>query len=228
MMNIIEHLPPLAELGFGKYFAPQMMMARFDKGQWQPWTLCSVQDFHLNPTAKVLHYAQEIFEGLKAFKTASGKTALFRPQENIRRMTRSAEILSMPPYPEGEFLKGMKALVERCRGLVPDEPGALYLRPTMIATDSTLGVAPSTEYAFFVLASPVGGYFGATKSDKPATVSVLVTSDHVRACPGGLGAAKTGANYAASLFAVQMAKKKGFHNVLFLDAIHHRNLEELS
>ena len=227
-MNIVEHLPPLADLGFGKYFAPEMILARYEKNQWHPWKKVSVHDFHLAPTAKVLHYAQEIFEGLKVFRSASGSMALFRPEENIKRMTRSAEILAMPPYPEKEYLESMRVLSRACAHLIPEEPGALYLRPTMIATDSTLGVAPSTEYLFYILASPVGGYFGATKSDVPACVSILATKDYVRACPGGLGAAKTGANYAASLLAVSEAKKKGFQNVLFLDAIQHQNLEELS
>lgn len=225
---IIDELPAAGDLGFGKYFASEMVHARYANGRWEPWSIKPASSFTLPPTSKVLHYAQEIFEGLKAFRLENGQTALFRPLENVRRMARSSEIMAMPVYPEADYLASMRELVRRCSKLVPALPGALYLRPTMIAIDSTLGVAPALEYDFFILASPVGGYFGSTKSDKPATVKVLATDAFVRAAPRGVGAAKTGANYAASLRAVSEAKKKGFDNVLFLDAIQHENLEELS
>ncbi|MBS1984042.1 MAG: branched-chain amino acid aminotransferase [Bdellovibrionales bacterium] len=227
-MNIVQKLPPLGELGFGKYFAPWMIVSHYRDGHWTSWNLTTTEDFHISPADKVLHYAQEIFEGLKVFKLNDGSAALFRPEKNIRRMARSSEILAMPAYPEADFLDGMIALSRKCKDLVPNEPGALYLRPTMIATSTTLGVAPSQEYSFFILASPVGGYFGDTQSDKPAGVSVLVSQDHVRAVRGGLGEAKTGANYAASLRAVSEAKKQKYDNVLFLDAIDRCKLEELS
>ena len=205
-----------------------MVSATYKNGQWGASKIVSVEDFQLAPTAKVLHYAQEIFEGLKAFKMADGSVAVFRPRDNIARMSRSAEIMSMPAYPEDDFLNSMRELIKKCRHLVPNGPGALYLRPTTIATESTLGVAPASEYAFFILASPVGGYFGDAQSDTPASVSVWVTRDYVRAVRSGVGAAKTGANYAASMSAVQKSKKLGFQNVLFLDAINQENLEELS
>jgi branched-chain amino acid aminotransferase len=143
-------------------------------------------------------------------------------------MKTSAEIMAMPPYPEADFLACIKELVRISSKLVPDEPGSLYLRPTMIGTSPTLGVSPSAEYSFYVLASPVGGYFGDVSSGKPSGISLWVTDEHVRAVRGGVGAAKTGANYAASLRAVQESKKHGFQNVLFLDAIERRYVEELS
>lgn len=227
-MNVIERLPEGTDLGFGKYFAPQMLYAEYTDGRWSPARLTSVKDFHIAPAARVLHYAQEIFEGLKAFRQTDGSIAMFRPLENIRRMAVSSDYLAMPVYPEKDFLNGLCELVRTSKHLVPKDPGSLYLRPTMIGTDSALGVAPASNYIFFTLASPVGGYFGSVAGGGPASVSVLATSEFVRACPGGLGTAKTGANYAASLKAVAHAKKQGFNNVLFLDAIKHRYLEELS
>lgn len=226
-MNIISALLPTGDLGFGLYFAPEMVLARYSNGSWSKPEIQKTANLNLHPAAKALHYAQEIFEGLKAFHVNS-RICLFRPKENIRRMSRSAEIMAMPPFPEEAFLESTKELVRRCAHLVPQEPGALYLRPTMIATSAQLGVAPSQDYLFYILASPVGGYFGAVKSDKPAGISVWVSDQHVRAAPGGVGAAKTGANYAASLRAVSDCKKKGFANVLFLDAIERRYIEELS
>jgi branched-chain amino acid aminotransferase len=125
-------------------------------------------------------------------------------------------------------MEGLKALVAKLSHLTPDLPGSLYLRPTMIGNSNSLGVAPASEYVFYVLACPVGGYFGDVSSDKPATVSIWISDKHVRAAKGGLGAAKTGANYAASLRAVAESKKLGFTNVMFLDAHERRYLEELS
>jgi branched-chain amino acid aminotransferase len=230
-MNVVTKLPPLSELGFGLYFAPEMALSKYERGQWSPVEIVPLQNLSLHPAAKVLHYAQEIFEGLKAFKRSeNGKveTTLFRPQDNIRRMSKSAELMAMPPFPEEKFLKCLIELVGRSPQLIPENPGALYLRPTMVGTSTQLGVAPAQEYLFYVLASPVGGYFGSVQGDQPAQINVWVSETHVRAAPGGVGAAKTGANYAASLRPVAEAKKRGFSNVLFLDAIHHRNLEELS
>jgi len=216
------------DLGFGQYFCPTMLLSQNSGSSWSELRVQTTEDFSLHPAAKVLHYGQEIFEGLKAFRRADGSAALFRPRENIRRMTRSAEIMAMTPFPEAPFLDHMVKFVRELKDFVPAEPGALYLRPTMIGTSPTLGVAPSTEYLFYILASPVGGYFGDVRSDQPAMISVWVDPDRVRAVRGGLGAAKTGANYAASLRSVSEAKRRGFHNVLFLDALEHKHLEELS
>ncbi len=227
MLRVVHKLPKIEELGFGSHYAPQMLISEFKEGAWRPYEVKPLAELSLHPGARVLHYSQEIFEGLKAFKSSTG-LKLFRPQKNISRMTRSAEILAMPPYDEAAFLKGLKEIVNANSALVPDEPGALYLRPTMIGTSTALGVAPATEYLFYIVACPVGGYFGSVKSDKPASIAVYVSDKHVRAVRGGLGAAKTGANYAASLLALSHAKKAGYQNVLFLDAIDLRYVEELS
>ncbi|NCN41568.1 branched-chain amino acid aminotransferase [bacterium] len=226
-LKTIDELIPTEKLGFGNYYGKLMLEAHYKDGEWKPWTISNVHALELHPGAKALHYAQEIFEGLKAYKQDDG-IFMFRPDANISRMSKSAEYLAMPPYPEDQFLEGIKLLVSKSKHLVPELPGSLYLRPTMIGRSANLGVAPSAEYMFYVLTSPVGGYFGDITSDKPACIDIWASDIHVRAVRGGLGAAKTGANYAASLRAVAEAKKRGFHNVLFLDAIERKNLEELS
>ncbi len=181
----------------------------------------------MGASAKVLHYAQEIFEGLKAYKQNDGSVALFRPQANIRRMTESAKIMAMVSFPEDQHLEILKGVTAKLKHLVPNKPGSLYLRPTMIGTSDSLGVAPSDDYEFFVIASPVGGYFKEVSADKPVSIKVKITDKYVRASNGGTGAAKTGGNYAASLRAIQEAKAEGFSNVLFLDAKDHSYAEEL-
>ncbi len=222
-----DKVPPLRDLGFGKYFCPWMATSTYENGRWSNFQIEAASDLKLSPAAKALHYGQEIFEGVKAFLQPS-KIALFRPDANIKRMTHSAEVLSMPAFPEKDYLAAMKALIQKCKAYVPPEPGALYLRPTMVATTPTLGVAPATEYTFFILASPVGGYFGEVKSDSPAAISVLITEKFVRAVRGGVGSAKTAANYAAGMRAVAESKKLGFTNTLFIDAIEKKYIEELS
>jgi branched-chain amino acid aminotransferase len=226
-LNTIEELLPLSELGFGKWYGKLMVEAVYKNGEWKPWTLSNVHPLDLHPGAKALHYSQEIFEGLKAYRQPDG-VFMFRPNANISRMSRSAHALAMPPFPEDQFLDALQTLVGKLKSLTPELPGSLYLRPTMIGSSPSLGVAPSSEYLFYILASPVGGYFGDVTSDKPATISIWISDKHVRAVRGGLGAAKTGANYAASLRAVAEAKQLGFTNVMFIDAIERRYLEELS
>jgi len=228
-MAIIESLKPVSELGFGQYFCPLYVQSSYENGSWSEPELLPYRGISLDPAAKVFHYGQEIFEGMKIFRHPNGTTKLFRPRANIARMARSAEILAMPSFPEELFLKSIYLLAARTKSFVPPEPGALYLRPTMIGTSPTLGVSPSKDYLFYILASPVGGYFANSGDEgSPAVVSLWVALDHVRAVRGGLGEAKTGANYAASLLAVSEAKKRGFGNVLFLDAIKREFLEELS
>lgn len=219
-------LPPTEKLGFGQILAPLRAESTYRNGTWGPIVFTDTE-MSLHPAAKVLHYAQEIFEGLKVYKCKQ-HLALFRPQANISRMAESAKIMAMPPFPEKEFLAAIEELVRRSVEWVPDEPGTLYLRPTMIASTPTLGVSPSKEYLFYILCSPVSGYFGSTKSDVPAVISIQATKNYVRAVRKGLGRAKTGANYAASLRAVHEAHEAGFDNVLFLDAIEQKYLEELS
>ena len=227
MDKVIQELPPLGELGFGQYYGPLMASSEFKGGQWAPLKIQQVDNLKLHPGSKVLHYAQEIFEGLKAFRTPKG-ISLFRAKDNIRRMSRSAEIMQMAPFPESAFFETLCELIKQSDKFVPENPGALYVRPTMIGTSAALGVAPATEFLFYILLSPVGGYFGSVKSDVPAIIRCWISDCHVRAVRGGLGAAKTGANYAASLAGVVHSKKLGFDNVLFVDALERKFFEELS
>ena len=214
----------VADPGFGKLFSDHMVTIEWTEGQgWHSATLGPRQPIALDPAAAVLHYAQEIFEGLKAYRQADGTMALFRPQANARRFNASARRLAMPELPEDLFIEAIRQLVAIDADWFPSvEGGSLYLRPFMIATEAFLGVRPAKEYKFIVIASPAGNYF---KSGAPA-VSIWV-SDYTRAAPGGTGAAKCGGNYAASLVPTAEAFAQGHDQVLFLDAAEHRWVEEL-
>lgn len=214
----------LADPGFGKTFTDHMIVVDWseDKG-WHNATLAPYGPIPLDPAASVLHYAQEIFEGLKAYRLKDGGIALFRPDANARRFNASARRLAMPELPEALFIDAIKELVAADADWFPTvDGGSLYLRPFMIATEAFLGVRPAKSYKFIVIASPAGNYF---KSGAPA-VSIWV-SDYTRAAPGGTGAAKCGGNYAASLVPTAEAFAKGHDQVLFLDAAEHRWIEEL-
>lgn len=214
----------IANPGFGKIFSDHMVTIDWseEKG-WHNATLGPRQPISLDPAAAVLHYAQEIFEGLKAYRLGDGSMALFRPDANARRFNASAARLAMPALPEDLFVEAIRQLVGVDANWFPAvDGGSLYLRPFMIATEAFLGVRPAKEYKFIVIASPAGNYF---KSGAPA-VSIWV-SDYTRAAPGGTGAAKCGGNYAASLVPTAEAFAMGHDQVLFLDAAEHKWVEEL-
>ncbi|PKB25887.1 branched chain amino acid aminotransferase [Novosphingobium kunmingense] len=214
----------VADPGFGKIFTDHMVVIDWEEGKgWHNATIGPREAISLDPAAAVLHYAQEIFEGLKAYRLADDSMALFRPEANARRFNQSAERLAMPALPEDTFVEAIKQLVAADKDWFPEvEGGSLYLRPFMIATEAFLGVRPAKQYKFIVIASPAGNYF---KSGAPA-VSIWV-SDYTRAAPGGTGAAKCGGNYAASLVPTAEAFARGHDQVLFLDAAEHRWIEEL-
>jgi len=214
----------LEDPGFGKVFTDHMVTVRWtsDRG-WHDAQLRARGPFALDPATAVLHYAQEIFEGLKAYRLEGGELALFRPLENARRFIRSAERMAMPALPEELFLEAVETLVRVEADWVPTGEGSLYLRPFMFASEAFLGVRPAAEYIFCVIASPVGAYFKG--GAKP--VSVWATGDYSRAAPGGTGAAKCGGNYASSLLAQAEAIRHGCDQVVFLDAAEHRWVEEL-
>ena len=210
--------------GFGRVFSDHMVTIRYHESQgWHDARIEPRAPIPMDPAAAVLHYAQEVFEGLKAYRTADGGATLFRPQENARRFQKSAERLAMPILPEELFLEAVDRLVSIDRDWIPDGDGSLYLRPFMFANEVFLGVKPSSDYLFIVIASSVGAYF---KTDAPA-VSVWVSPDYTRAAPGGTGAAKCGGNYAASLLAQAEATQHGCDQVVFLDAVEQRWIEEL-
>ncbi|PEQ11952.1 branched chain amino acid aminotransferase [Novosphingobium sp. PC22D] len=214
----------LANPGFGTNFSDHMVSIDWTEGRgWHDATLGPRQPIALDPAAAVLHYAQEIFEGLKAYRQVDGSIALFRPEANAARFNASAERLAMPALPEAVFVESVRQLVNADRGWFPTlDGGSLYLRPFMIATEAFLGVRPAKQYKFLVIASPAGNYF---KSGAPA-VSIWV-SDYSRAAPGGTGAAKCGGNYAASLVPQGEAIARGHDQVVFLDAVERKWIEEL-
>lgn len=214
-----------SKLAFGKYFTDRMLMVEWKAGQeWCDARIEPYAPFVLDPAALVFHYAQEIFEGLKAYKWADGRIALFRPEMNAQRFNRSATRMCMPNVPEDVFLDGIKQLVSLERDWIPTAAGtSLYIRPTMIAVEPVLGVKPSDHYYFYVIMSPVGAYYAAGFNP----VSILVEDHFVRAVVGGTGEAKTGGNYASSLMAALEAKKKGYDQVLWLDGCQRRYIEEV-
>ncbi len=202
-----------------------MALIRYNEAQgWHDAQITARKPLVLDPATAVLHYAQEIFEGMKAYKLADGSMALFRPDANAARFRASAQRMAMAELPEDMFIESVKALVRADRDWFPDvDGGSIYLRPFMIASEVFLGVKPSAEYLYLVIASPVGAYF---KSGVPA-ISLWVSQDYTRAAPGGTGAAKCGGNYATSLVAQAQAIKMGYDQVVYLDAAERRWVEEL-
>ncbi|MFD9332210.1 branched-chain amino acid aminotransferase [Streptomyces sp. NPDC060065] len=216
----------LASPGFGRYFTDHMVTIKWTEGRgWHDGELVPYGPLSLDPANMTLHYAQEIFEGLKAYRQADGSVATFRPDMNAKRFQSSARRLGMPELPVETFIEACDVLVQQDRAWVPAHGGeeSLYLRPFMIATEVGLGVKPANEYLFLVIASPASAYFpGGVKP-----VSIWLSEDHVRAVPGGMGDAKTGGNYAASLLPQAEAAAKGCAQVAYLDAVEHKWVEEL-
>lgn len=216
----------LANPSFGKYFTDHMVVIDWDEEQgWHDARVTPYAPLTLDPATSVFHYGQAIFEGIKAYRQPDGAIATFRPDQNAARMQRSAERLQMPPLPEDLFVESLRQLVEIDADWVPAAGGeaSLYLRPFMISTENTLGVSPSKSYRYMVIASPAGAYF----SGGIRPVSVWLCEDFVRAAPGGTGAAKCAGNYAASLQAQAQAANQGCDQVVWLDAIEHRYIEEM-
>jgi branched-chain amino acid aminotransferase len=219
-----ERAARLVDPGFGRIFTDHMAVVRYNQAKgWHGARVESRANFPLDPAAAVLHYAQEIFEGLKAYKRDDGGVNLFRPDANARRFHNSAERMAMAPLPEPVFIEAVEQLVRIDRAWIPGGEGSLYLRPFMIASEVFLGVKPSAEYIFAVIASPVGSYF----KGGPAPVSIWVSENYTRAAIGGTGAVKCGGNYAASLRAQAEAIDHGCDQVVFLDAVERRYIEEL-
>jgi branched-chain amino acid aminotransferase len=217
--------PKDSELGFGNVFTDHMFVADFqeEKGWYDPRVVPYVL-LPLDPAAAVLHYAQAVFDGLKAFRGVDGKVRLFRPQKHVERLNNSAKHMCIPPLDPELALRSLVTLVGIERDWVPAAIGtSLYIRPTIIASEPFLGVRPAKSYIYFVILSPVGAYY----PEGMAPVKIRVEEKHVRAVEGGLGNAKTGANYAASLMAGEEAKHEGFTQVLWLDGVHRKYIDEV-
>lgn len=217
--------PPAEDLGFCLHFANRMFTQRYNKGRgWHDARIEPYAPLSLTPASAVFHYAQLIFEGMKAYRRLDGAINLFRPMENMRRFNNSARRMAMPTLDEEEHLEAIVRLIDLEQAWVPSLPDAtLYIRPTLIATDDTLGVRASASYLHFVIISPVGPYF----SEGFNPIPVYITDEYVRAVRGGVGEAKTGGNYAASLYAGEDARQRGYSQVLWLDALERRWVEEV-
>lgn len=214
-----------AEYSFGSIFSDHMFIQAYDEDKgWHDAQVSPYRNLVLDPSAAVFHYGQEIFEGLKAYKNAEGKINLFRPEENFKRFNRSAERMVMPTVPVEFHLDALKNLLALDHAWVPDQEGSsLYIRPTMIATSPKLGLGASASYKHFIIAGPAGAYFKGGFNPVP----VYVADEFRRAVVGGVGEAKTGGNYAASLYVSEEVAKKGYSQVLWLDAIEGRYIEEV-
>lgn len=211
------------QLGFGKYVAPIMIQAVYDQGEWQRFDLLPYAPLQLDPCSKVLHYGQEIFEGMKVFRQPDDSIAMFRPEMNARRFNLSARRMAMPEIPEDQFLHACEVMSSYCKRLVPKRLGeSLYLRPFMIGTEVGLGIKPSKQFLFIIVASPSGSYFSGD------SVKVYIEREEIRCAPGGIGFAKTGGNYAASLNSYARTLKLGCDQTMWLDSFEHKYIEEMS
>lgn len=216
---------PSDQLVFGTKFTDHMFIADYTEGQgWHDHRIVPYQPIALDPSASILHYGQTVFEGMKAYLSEDGIVRLFRPEENMRRMNGSCDRLSMPQIDENLALEALKQLIEIDREWVPNEPGtSLYIRPFMIATEAHLGVSASKTYSFIIIMSPVGSYY----KEGIHPVKILVENEYVRAVAGGTGTAKTAGNYASGLKAQEVADREGYSQVLWLDGIERKYIEEV-
>ncbi len=216
---------PGQPLGFGKIFTDHMFVMNYTEGKgWHDARIVPYANLSLAPSAMVFHYGQEMFEGLKAYKGEDGSVYLFRPDMNAKRANNSNKRLVIPELPEEDFVDAIKAVVDVDRDWIPTDPGtSLYIRPFIIATDEFLGVAPSKTYLFIVILSPSGAYYESGLEP----VGIWIEDEYVRAVKGGMGYTKTGGNYAASLIAQVKAHDDGYSQVLWLDGVERKYIEEV-
>lgn len=209
-----------ATMGFGKVFSDHMFVADYSNGQWAKAEIVPYDKISISPAGSMMHYGQSIFEGMKAYRTDQGRILLFRPLSNHKRLNISAQRMCMPVVPEELFMEGLLKLIKLDSEWVPKGEGtSLYIRPFMIATDDSLGVKASDTYKFLIITSPVSKYY----SDP---VKVLVETNYVRAVEGGVGFSKVSGNYGRSLYPTKLAMQKGYQQVIWTDARHHRYIEE--
>lgn len=212
---VLENAP------FGRHFCDHMLVAQYDNGAWQTPEIMPYGPMAISPANAALHYGQSIFEGIKAFRMASGSIAIFRPHDNWHRFNRSAERMEMPAVPEEIFIEGMRKLIALDADWVPGNlDHSLYIRPFMFAADPFIGVRASLTYTFVILISPTGPYFS-------QPMRIFIEDQFVRAAQGGVGYAKTAGNYAAAMYPTNLARKRGFDQVLWTDATEHKYIEEI-
>ncbi|MGB1248180.1 MAG: branched-chain amino acid aminotransferase [Chitinophagales bacterium] len=210
-----------SDLGFGKVFSDHMFVADYEDGEWTSMKIEPFKYIPMHPAMSSIHYGQSIFEGMKARKNDKGEIIIFRPDMNVKRMNRSAIRMAMPTIPEELFMQAMDELIQLDENWIPSADGtSLYIRPFLFATDEFIGIRRSNKYKFMIITSPVGAYY-----DKP--VSVYASDDYVRAFPGGTGFAKTAGNYARTIQPVEEIHKKGYDQILWLDGIEKKYLQEI-
>jgi branched-chain amino acid aminotransferase len=210
----------LDDLPFGRYFSDHMLEADYENGEWKNIEIKPYQPLLLSPSVAALHYGQAIFEGIKAYKDREGNAFIFRPQDNFKRFNISAERMQMPAVPEELFMEGMRQLIDLDKNWIPSkEDHSLYIRPFMFSSDELIGVRPSETYKFMIILSPTGPYYS-------APMRIYVEEKYVRAAPGGIGYAKAAGNYGAAMYATAEAKKKGYDQVLWMDANEHKYVQE--
>ena len=211
----LDHLP------FGKYFSDHMLEADYENGEWKNVEIKPYQPLLLEPSLAALHYGQAIFEGIKAYRDVNGNSTIFRPFENFKRFNISAERMQMPAVPEEIFMEGMRQLVRIDQNWIPAiHDHSLYIRPFMFSSDHIIGVKPSDSYKFMIILSPTGPYY-------IAPMRIYVEEKYVRAAPGGVGFAKAAGNYGAAMYATAQAKKQGYDQVLWTDALEHKYVQEI-
>lgn len=208
-------------LPFGRYFSDHMLEADYENGEWKNVEIKPYQPLLLSPSVAALHYGQAIFEGIKAYKDRQGNAFIFRPRDNFNRFNISADRMQMPAVPEELFMEGMRQLIALDKDWIPmKEDHSLYIRPFMFSSDEVIGVRPSETYKFLIILSPTGPYYS-------APMRIYVEEKYVRAAPGGVGFAKAAGNYGGSMLATAEAKKKGYDQVLWMDAIEHKYVQEI-
>ena len=210
----------LQNIPFGKYFTDHMLEADYEDGEWKNVEIKPYQPLLVSPSCAALHYGQAIFEGIKAYKNQQGDAFIFRPFDNFKRFNISAERMAMPQIPEEIFIEGMRQLIALDKNWIPQmEDHSLYIRPFMFSSDDVIGVKPSEKYKFMIILSPTGPYYS-------APMKIYAEEKYVRAVPGGTGYAKTAGNYGAAMYATAEAKKKGYDQVLWMDAFEHKYVQE--
>lgn len=209
-----------SNIPFGKIYSDHMFMADYMDGQWKNFQILPYGPLALAPASSVIHYGQSIFEGLKAYKTIAGETAIFRPDANFARMNISAERMCIPAIPEEVFMGGLRELLKIDNAWIPSQKGtSLYIRPFAFAMDDYIGIRPSSNYKFMIITCPVGSYYS-------EPVKVKIETQYTRAAAGGTGYAKAAGNYAAALYPAKLAQEKGYHQLIWTDSKEHKYIEE--
>lgn len=206
---------------FGKVYSDHMLVADYVDGAWNKAEIIPYGNMQMSPATSFFHYGQAIFEGVKAYKDPEGNPVIFRPQDNWKRMNRSAIRMGMPAIPEELFMEGMRQLIDLDKDWIPEaDRTSLYIRPFMMATDEFIGIKPTTKFRFMIITSPAGPYYA-------EPVSIYVDENYVRAFPGGVGYTKAAGNYGGSMYPMTEVRKKGYHQILWMDGLEHKYVQEI-